>query len=298
MRMSGDSPRENLGVEASGETVDEEFDGLTSGPGWLEYVRERGRKIGAVGLGALAFTGGAYLADNLSFPAFGETPAAMAAGLDTTTGPTSTVETTTTQASNNTCNPADPAVEFDYVRTNVLPLGREIISDYRHTKTSHKKKRRKQGELYGASYYPVTELDIARPARWEKTGRKGTYYIIAQFYGRVIAKNMVAVEVQENSGQIKPGGQGVLNSPYDYISRKTTNDGPEQAWGLHWNIMYDHLPYAKCGVRDSKTASGDQSSYKNSLSENFFDGTLNQAEGVLKRMEQHKPLVRQKNLAK
>lgn len=288
MRINSDNSGENLNTEVNSENVEIDVNELASSPGLFERIGGRYREIGAIATGALALTAaGAYLARHVSeVGGLESTPAAMAAVGDSATGTTTTAETTTTtQTSGNSCEPSNPAVDFGYVSTNVLPLAREVINDYRHTKKSQKTRRKNQSELYDGSYKHLTELDIARPARWEN-GRKGTYKITAQFRGHVLAKDMVAVDVEE------------YPSSYEYTLKKTTHDSLEKPWGLHWNMEYRFPPSAKCGVVDSKTANGGQSYYKRSMDQGYFEGTLNQVQGVLKRMEQHKPLASQKNLAK
>lgn len=286
MKKNRGSLQENLDIDTNSEKVETDEDGITSGSGWREYIRERGRKIGALGAGVLALTGvGAYLAEHTpDVKALGSTPASLAA-----------VDSSSVESASK-CAEYDPnTVSVDYVDNAVLPLAGEVINVYHHARRSQKKKL-KAPELYGDSYKHLTEVDVAIPAHWAGSKRKGTYNVTAQFTGHVTANKMVAVEVQEYPGHLKPHGHQKQLSPYDYILEKTTHDGASNALGLHWVQLYDYLPPAKCGVVDSLLANGNEISTP-SLTESFFDATNQQAMGVIKRMEQHKPLAHQVNLA-
>jgi len=189
-------------------------------------------------------------------------------------------------------------VSLSYVDTAVLPLAGEVINVYQHAKPSEKRQL-KTRELYDESYQHVTEIDAYIPAQLANGRGKGTYILSADFAGRIIPQDMVAVEVQEYPKILGPRTPQSVPSTYDFLLEKSNTNGPSNTVGLHWEaaLHYDYGEREGYYFVQSELPDGSVVPTSYSMTAPILSADTQQAIGTLEQAQKQQPIKRLQDLA-
>jgi hypothetical protein len=193
---------------------------------------------------------------------------------------------------------APDTVSLSYVDGAVLPLAEEVVDVYQHTKLSEKREL-KTRELYANSYQHVTEIDAYIPTQLANGHGKGTYILRADFTGRIIPQDIVAVEIEEYPKILGPRTPQSVPSTYDFLLEKSTTNGPSNTVGLHWltALHYDYGEREGYYFVQSELSDGSEVPTSYSMTAPILSADTQQANGMLVRAQKHQPIERLKDLA-
>jgi hypothetical protein len=188
-------------------------------------------------------------------------------------------------------------VNISYVDGTVLPLAKEVINVYRHTRRSDLTVKKNTVEMSGNSYGRVTQINGNLPAKLAN-GEPGSYNYTVDFSGPITPKDMVAITVEP----LKSGANLSTSKPlYDFELIKTRGNIYDPNVGLQWKMMrvYSDTSNLDAGaVVESRIENGYEIPGTYSMTAPILRASIRQVNGILEGAAKHESIKIPKDLAK